>query len=287
MSEQLPTASLRIRGGLAWALAVVVCGAAAVALDAPQPLRALAAGGLVLWAPGYALTTVLIPPGAITGVERALLAFATSLALTAIPAILAEAVGVRLGVATFLITACAITSVAAALAFRRLRSFVDLPAPARASRPPQASVATAIAIGLQRLPRPPLAPVATAIGIGLVLAGGVVAASIPPQPAGIQGSSTLAVTSAGRGSFRAQVISAELDPTSYRLTMVTGTLRPGGGGATGRSDRVELARFTLRPGDTWQLTVVRPLRSEAVMLLLYRGGEKRQYRRVLLPRPPV
>jgi Protein of unknown function (DUF1616) len=251
MAEHGPWAWSRLYGGLACALGVAVCGAAVVTLDAPQPLRAVAACGLVLWAPGFALTMVVFVPGAIGGVERALLAFAASVALTAIPAILLEATGVRLDTASFLITGCVVTSLAAVPALLRLRPLTDVP-----GTPPGS--------------RPPLAPIATAIGIGLVLAGAVVTARITPQPAGIPGSSALAATSAGPVSMRAEVISAELETTAYRLTMSTG------------AGPVELARFTLPPGGSWAKALDRP-GSKAIELSLYRGAEQRPYRRVVLP----
>jgi hypothetical protein len=256
MAEHRLWAWSRLYGGLACALGVAFCGAAVVALDAPQPLRAVAGCGLVLWAPGFALTMVVFVPGAIGGVERAMLAFAASVALTAIPAILLEATGVRLDTTSFLITGCVVTSLAAVPALRSLPPLTDVPA-----APPRW--------------RPALAPIATAIGVGLLLAGAVVAARITPQPAGIQGSSAFAASSAGPRSVRAEVISAELRATTYRLSTLTG------------KGPVELARFTLSPGGSWRQTLDRPVGSDAIKLLLYRGAERRPYRRVVVPRAPA
>lgn len=257
MAEHGLRAWLRLYGGLACALALVVCGAAVVALDAPQPLRALAAGGLVVWAPGFALSMLIFMPGAIGGAERVLLAFATSLALTAIPAILLEAAGVRLGTAGFLITACVVTSLAAVPALLRLPPLTEAPAVAVAWR------------------RPPLALVVIAIGIGLLLAGTLLAARITPSPVGIEGSSAFAVTGAGPRSMRAEVISDERDPTTYRLTMRTGT------------ELVEVARFTLPPGGAWRRALDRPAGSDGVELFLYRGAETDPYRRLVVPAAPA
>ena len=247
---------LRLYGGLACALAVVVCGATVVAFDLPQPLRAVAAAGLVVWAPGYALTLVLLPPGAIAGVERAVLAFAASLALTAIPAVLLDAVGVRLGEASFVISGCAVTAVAGALALRRLPPLTDTSEP-----PPEWRSARK--------------PVAIALGVGLVFVVAVIAARVTPEPAGIEGSSLLAATSAGPRSIRAEVISDELRATRYRVTLST------------KGKRVRLARFMLEPGGSWQRVLKRPAGAAAVELRLYRGAKRRPYRQVVLPREPA
>jgi hypothetical protein len=256
MADHRFAAWARLDPGLAGAVAVVVAGAAAVALGIPQPVRALATVGLVVWAPGYALTRVVFAPGAISGVERAVLAFATSVALTAIPAVALDAIGVRLGTASFLITSCVVTSVAAALAQRRL------PAP----------VAGPL---LPRLPRPPLAPLVTAVTLVAILAGTLVVARITPRAEAIPGSSVLAATIAGPSTIHAEVISAELRATTYRLE----TLTPTG--------RVELARFTLRPGGVWRSALDAPAGSGPVDLLLYRDTERRPYRHVVLRRAPA
>ena len=70
--------------GIAAALAIAIGGAMLVAVGAPPALRAPAAVGLILWAPGFALTLAIFPTGAIGRVERTVLAVAASVALTAI-----------------------------------------------------------------------------------------------------------------------------------------------------------------------------------------------------------
>ena len=158
--------------------------------------------GVILWAPGFAFTMIAFLPGAIGGVERAVLAVAASLALTAIPAILLDAIGVRLETSSFVITACVLTSLSALLALLRLPSLADAPLLPAGRRQPLIPIALVI--------------VGTASPLGALLA-----ARLTPQPAGIRGSSALAATSTAPRSVRAEVISAELETTKYRLTIST------------------------------------------------------------------
>ena len=237
--------------GIAAALAIAIGGAMLVAVGAPPALRAPAAVGLILWAPGFALTLAIFPKGAIGRVERTVLAVAASVALTAIAAVLLDVVGIRLGTASFVISACLVTLFAAAAAVRRMPALAAIPDPAP-------------------IPRPSPTAIAIVIGICVVLAGAVVAARVTPQPAGIPGSSALAVTTSA-GSLRAEVISAEVVPTKYRLTMRTG-------------DRsIEVARFTLLPGASWRRTLNRPKGSQAIRLFLRRDGRQGVYRRLVIP----
>jgi hypothetical protein len=144
-----------------------------------------------------------------------------------------------------------VTSVAAVAALRRLPELAEIPDPAP-------------------IPRPSPTAIALVIGVCVVLAGAVVAARVTPQPAGIPGSSALAVTP-GSGSLRAEVISAEVVPTKYRLTMRIG-------------DRTtEVGRFTLLPGGSWHRTLRRPNGSQAIRLFLHRDGRQGVYRRLVVP----
>jgi hypothetical protein len=262
MAERGFRAWFQLYGGLACALAFMVCGVAAVTLDAPQPLRGIAAAGMVLWAPGFVLTLAFFVPGAIGGLERALLAFAASVALTIIPAIVLEAGGVRIEMETFLVTACVVTSLAAVLALLRLRRPADLSAFPPAWRPPGVPIATTGSVAV------------LAICIAVILASAWGIARITPEPTGIRGSSAFAVTSTDPRSMRAEVISAELEDTTYRLTMSTGA------GVT------ELARFTLAPGGSWRQVLRRP-RGDGVELFLYRRADRLPYRKVVLPEAPA
>jgi hypothetical protein len=245
------TTDRRLHGGLLCALAIVVFAVAAVALDPPQPLRAIAAGGLVVWAPGFALTMAIFPAGAIGGVERALLAFAASVALTMVPAVLLDALGVRLGTASFLVGGCVVTVIATAVALRR---------------PP---------IALPRWRRPTLAATVAAIGVAAVLAGALVAARRAPQAHSIPGSSVLSAVSDGPRSLRAEVISAELQPTAYRVELETS------------SGRIPVAQFSLKPGGAWKTEVHQPAGVDGVDLLLFRGTDRQPYRRVNVKRAPA
>ena len=83
-------------------------------------MRAPAAVGLILWAPGFALTLAIFPAGAIGRVERTVLAVGASVALTAISAVLLDVVGIRLGTASFVLSACVVTWLAAVAAVRRM-----------------------------------------------------------------------------------------------------------------------------------------------------------------------
>lgn len=251
MSDRLPPPAWSLYG-LGLAIVIASLGATAVAYDVWLPLRAIAAGGLVLWAPGFALTMVLFPPGALGGAERALLSFVTSLALTMIPAVILEAAGVRLGTASFLGTACLTTWLAAVIALVRLRPLADVSAAAR-------------------WPRPRLVPIAATLGLCVVLAGSVLAARRTPQPAGLVGSSAFAVASASPRSVLVEVVSAELEVTRYRVAVVT------------KAVPVELARFRLAPGGTWRQALDRPAGSGATELFLYREGERIPYRRLVVP----
>ena len=113
------------------------------------------------------------------------------------------------------------------------------------------------------------------LGMALLLSGALLAARLTPQPAGIRGSSALAATSTAPRSVRAEVISAELETTKYRLTIST------------NAGPVELARFALAPGRSWRGTVRRPRGTDAAELLLYRGAERLPYRRVVVPQAPT
>jgi hypothetical protein len=253
MADERLQAWLWPYAGIAAALAVALGGALLVAIGAPPPLRVPAAVGLILWAPGFAFTLAVFPAGAIGRVERTVLAVAASVALTAIAAVVLDAVGVRLETPSFVISACLVTSIAAAAALRRMPGLAEIPDPAPIQRPTR----TAIAIG---------------VGVCVVLGGAVVAARITPQPAGIPGSSALGVTTSS-GSLRAEVISAEVVATKYRLTMRTG-------------DRtIEVARFTLLPGASWHRELRRPKGS--VRLFLHRDGRQGVYRRLVVPGAPA
>ena len=234
---------------------VVVCAATVVAIDAPQPLRAIGAGGLALWAPGFALSIAAFPAGAIGSVERGLLAIATSLAVTVVAAIALDAVGVHVGEVSLLLAGAAVTCGATAFALQR-------------HPPPAVDSAPRLRWRVQGI------PIATAIGMAIVLAAAVVVARITPQPTGITGASALAATNVNSRSIEVKVTSAELTTTIYRLTLR----------ANGRS--LEFARFTLPPGGSRRQQLARPLGSDAVEIFLYRGIGRRHYRRVVVPRPP-
>ncbi len=238
--------------GLLCALAIVACGSLIVGLGAPQPLRALAAA-LVLWAPGYALSSLLLPR-AIGEVTRAVIAVALSAALTIVSAVPLEAAGVRLGSASFLATSCAVTWVTAGLAL------------VRASRQLDEDHA--------ELPqwRPPVGASATVFVIGLVLAGSLAIARIPPEPSGVRGSTMLAAARAQPQTIRSQVVSDELVTMSYRLEMTT------------TAQSFVLARFTLRPGATWKRTIAVPADQDRAELVLYRAEDLVPYRSVVIQR---
>lgn len=247
---------MRLYAGVICAILVAICAAVSVAFDAWEPLRVVFGGLLVLWAPGFALTAALFVAGTLGGAERAALSFATSLALTMIPAVILEAAGVRLGTTSFLITACAATWLAASVALVRLPRLVEMPA-------------------IPRRPRPRLASIVAAIGLCAVLAGAVLAARITPQPAGITGSSAFAAVSAAPQSVVVEVISAELEVTNYRVAVLT------------RSAPVELARFSLRPGGTWRRALDPPSGSGRTELFLYRASDRLPYRRIVVSRAPA
>ena len=235
--------------GLLCALAVVAGGSLIIGLDAPQPLRALAAA-LVLWAPGYALSSLLLPRATIGGVTRAVTALALSAALTIVCAVALEAAGVRLRSATFLAMSCAITWLTAGVALVRATR-------QRGGQQPD-------------VPRwrAPAGASATVFVIGLVLAGSLAVARVAPEPSGIPGSSMLAAARAQPGTIRAQVVSDELAETAYRLELAT--------------TDVVVARFTLRPGAAWRRTIAIPPDQDRAELVLYRAENVLPYRSVVI-----
>lgn len=256
MAEPATLERLRPYGGLACLLVFVIGGVALLVGDVPQPLRAVLGAGLVVWAPGYALTMVAFAPGAISAVERALLTFGLSLATTAITAVALEAVGVRLDTTSFAVTACVVISVAGAVAVWRLPTRDELPSRERRGR---------------------IRPLHAAVGlaVGIVLAAALTAARVPPQAANIEGYSAFAVTSAGAQALQVEVISAELHTTAYKVVSL----------ADGRAR--EVARFRLRPGGSWRRRIARPAGSPTTEVFLYRGIDKLPYRRVAVAGAPA
>ncbi|MEY2513483.1 MAG: hypothetical protein QOJ89_841 [bacterium] len=238
------------------ALVLMGCGSMIIALGAPQPLRALAAA-LILWAPGYALSALLLTPDTIGGVERVVISVATSVAITIVAAVLLDAASVRVGAASFLATGCAVTWVCAGTALLR--------------------AAPSLTAAHARLARwhPPAGASAAVFVLGLVLAGSLAVARLAPEPAGIHGSSALAATTAGPQAVRAQVVSDELARTTYRLEVTTD------------AGPAVLARFTLAPGASWRRLVELPAGQDSTELVLYRGDDQAPYRSIVVQGAPA
>jgi uncharacterized membrane protein len=241
-------------------LVIAATLAAAVALSpAPTAVRTAFGVPLVLLLPGAALTSALFPART-PWVERLAASLGLSVAACVVTGFILHWTPFGLRAESWALALVGITGVGEAIAARR-RPAGEGPTLGRLGRP--------------QLPwRPTLL-----VGVALALTIGAVVLARTPLPAeGVQGYTALSLLPGGKGSdgVRVEVASSELEDTDYRLEVRSG------------EKLLAVRDMTLGTDEEWHAELGLdsiPTSRRTLEALLFRGEDKRAYRRATLTLP--
>ena len=233
---------------------VVIASLVATLFDLSPIVRTLLGVPLVLFVPGYAMTSLLFPALVIPGVERALLAMGTSIVVTILAGLALAVAAVPLTPASWSVTLSVITLVGIAFTWLRRTSLgVTGPSLGLATMPRLAALMVAIA----------------ALGAMNIVAGSQLVADQQQSPAPLQ----------------LWMVPVDQQPNQARLGMQA----DGAGGAyvielsTGGA---VLQKFdiTLEPEQVWETIVDFPAqaRTQPIVARLYQSGSDTESRFVVL-----
>ncbi len=183
-------------------LCALVCGLLSAT---PAGVRALPAIVLVLALPGYALTAALIPPAALRGAERLVLAVALSIGATISATLVLHVLSIRLAGGAWATALALVTIAAAAVAAARGHGRPLPPWPLHGVRALEVLALTG----------------------ALLLAGGAFALGLTPLPApkDTRGSTALWVVPQGSDSVEIGVRSDQLRTATYTVDLLLGGRR--------------------------------------------------------------
>jgi signal transduction histidine kinase len=238
-----------------WLAALAALGAvAAVILGASPLVRAVVAVPLVLFLPGYALVSMLIPALVIPAVERLLLAAGSSIAVTILAGLALAWSGVGLGPLSWAVTLAVITLVSLAVAwFRRLRRGLVGPG-----------------LGFATMPR---------LAALMVLVAALVAADV------VLGSQLIAGEQQSPAPAEMWMLPIDQAPANARLGVRAGA--DGGNYVVRVSEEgVELQEFSisLRPEEVWErlISFTPEVRARPIVARLYQDASDTEMRYVVL-----
>lgn len=237
-------------------LAVTALAVAGLAIPAGAWARVILVLPLVLFLPGYALTSAIFRGGTTGWLERIALALGLSLVATALASLLLYVMSVGLTLSSWTV-ALAVISAGAAIA---------------AAAHPSAEEGGSTPAGARiELRLPPRLPIAIVVGAAGLVAAAVVLARTPLPSPSARGYTALWLTrERGSAALVLGVRSEEHIRTRYVLRLTL----------PGRTTR---RRFSLAPGETWRRRLP-PARHAAVSL--YRVGRPGVYRSVRLRTGP-
>ena len=200
----------------------------ALVLPAGSIVRLICALPLVLFLPGYAITTALFPPRSLGFPERLLFSLGLSVSVTALTGLALNLTPWGLQTNTWAITLAAIVLLAGTIAWRR--------------RQDTASTAAPIDLKFKLRLRDGLL-----LGLAILVMGAAIGLTrLPVSPNGIAGYTSLWLIPANPGTndFRLGLNSSELAATRYRLQVSVG-------------DQVVQAwpELSLKPGGRWETTI--------------------------------
>ena len=231
------------------AAGAVVVGASFLLLPVPLVVRGVIGLPLVLLAPGWLVVAAMFPGRSFDPVLRGLIAVALSIAIAILTGVLLAGLHIRLGETAFT-TMAALEVAVAALAAERNGGELWLPR----LRWTMTGVLLVVAVQIS------------------ILAFAIARQTPTAHSRAIRPYTALWSARDSDEGFRVGVISGELKKTRYELDLLS------------RGDRVQRVELTLQPGQMWVQKFAAARRARHLRIELRRAGEPRLYRKVDVPR---